>query len=53
MTKTYEDIVVCLPGETTEYVTERMEHIMRRGNGVSLLVHIGTNNTMLIRKELQ
>ena len=39
-----EDVVVCLPGARIEHVTERVEKIMGRGNGGSLLVHIGTNN---------
>ena len=38
-----KDVVVCLPGERIEHVTERVEKIM--GNGGSILVHIGTNNT--------
>ena len=40
-----KDIVVCLPGARIEHVTERVEKIMGRGNGGSILVHIGTNNT--------
>ena len=36
-----KDIVVCLPGARIEHVTEK---IMGRGNGGSILVHIGTNN---------
>ena len=40
-----EDIVVCLPGAKIEHVTERVQRIMGRGNGGTLLVHIGTNNT--------
>ena len=39
-----EDVVVCLPGARIEHVTERVEKIMGRGKGGSLLVHIGTNN---------
>ena len=39
-----EDVVVCLPGARIERVTERVEEIMGRGNGGSMLVHIGTNN---------
>ena len=39
------DVVVCLPGARIEHVTERVEKIMGRGNGGSILVHIGTNNT--------
>ena len=39
-----KDVVVCLPGARIEHVTERVEKIMRRGNGGSTLVHIGTNN---------
>ena len=40
-----EDIVVCLPRARIEHVTERVQRIMGRGNGGTLLVHIGTNNT--------
>ena len=40
-----EDIVVCLPGARIEHVTERVEKIMGRGNGGTILVHVGTNNT--------
>ena len=40
-----EDVVVCLPGARIEHVTERVEQIMRRGYGGSILVHVGTNNT--------
>ena len=39
-----EDVVVCLPGARIEHVTGRVEQIMGRGNGGSILVHIGTNN---------
>ena len=39
-----EDVVVCLPGARIEHVTERVEQIMGRGNGGSILVHVGTNN---------
>ena len=39
-----KDVVVCLPGARIEHVTERVEQIMGRGNGGSILVHIGTNN---------
>ena len=39
-----KDVVVCLPGARIEHVTERVETIMGRGNGGSILVHIGTNN---------
>ena len=39
-----EDVVVCLPGARIEHVTEKVEMIMGRGKGWSLLVHIGTNN---------
>ena len=35
---------MCLPGARIEHVTERVEKIMGRGKGGSLLVHIGTNN---------
>ena len=36
---------VCLPGARIEHVTERVEKIVGRGNGGTILVHIGTNNT--------
>ena len=41
-----KDVVVCLPGASIEHVTERVEKIMGRGNGVSIVVglHVGTNN---------
>ena len=32
-----EDIVVCLPGARIEHVTERVQRIMERGNGGTLL----------------
>ena len=40
-----EDVVVCLPGARIEHVKERVEQIMGRGYGGSILVHVGTNNT--------
>ena len=41
-----EDVVVCLPGARIEHVTERerVEKIIGRGKGGTILVHIGTNN---------
>ena len=39
-----EDVVVCLPGARIEHVTERVEQIMGRGNGGTILVHVGANN---------
>ena len=39
-----KDVVVCLPGARIEHVTERVEQIMGRGNGRSILIHIWTNN---------
>ena len=39
-----EDVVVCSPGARIEHVTERVEQIMGRGYGGSILVHVGTNN---------
>ena len=39
-----DDIVVCLPGARIEHVTKRVQRIMGRGNGGTILVHIGTNN---------
>ena len=38
------DAVVCLPGARIEHVTERVEKIMGRGKGGTILVHVGTNN---------
>ena len=38
-----EDIVVCLPGARIGHVTERVEKITGRGNGGTILVHVGTN----------
>ena len=35
---------MCLPGSRIEHVTERVEKIMGRGKGGTILVHIGTNN---------
>ena len=35
---------MCLPGAKIEHVTERVEKIMGRGKGGTILVHIGTNN---------
>ena len=40
-----EDVVVCLRRARIEHVTERVEKIMGRGTGGSILVHVGTNNT--------
>ena len=37
------DVVVCLPGARIEHVTERVEQIMERGHGGSILVHVGTD----------
>ena len=37
-------LVVCLPGARIEHVTERVEKIMGRGKGGTILVHVGTNN---------
>ena len=40
-----EDVVVCLPGSRIEHVTERIEKIMGRGKGGTILVVlVGTNN---------
>ena len=39
-----EDVVVCLPGARIEHVTGRVEKIMGRGNGGTILVHVGMNN---------
>ena len=40
-----EDVVVYLPGARIEHVTERVGKIMGRGNGGTIVVHVGTNNT--------
>ena len=39
-----EDVVVCLPGARIMHVTERVEKIVGRGKGGTILVHVGTNN---------
>ena len=39
-----KDVVVCLPGARIEHVTKRVEKITGRGNGGSIVVHVGTNN---------
>ena len=39
-----KDVVVCLPGARLEHVTERVEKIVGRGKGGTILVHVGTNN---------
>ena len=39
-----KDVVVCLPGARIEHVSERVKKIMGRGNGGSIVVHVGTNN---------
>ena len=39
-----KDVIVCLPGARIEHVTERVEQVMGRGNGGSILIHIVTNN---------
>ena len=36
-----EDVVVCLPGARIEHVTERVEKIVGRGHGGTILVHVG------------
>ena len=41
---TGKDVVVCLPGARIEHVTERVEKIVGRGKGGTILVHVGTNN---------
>ena len=38
-----EDVVVCLPGARLEHVTQRVENIMGRGKGGTILVQLGTN----------
>ncbi len=44
-----KDVVVCLPGARIEHVIERVEKIMGRGNGESILINIGTNNADKVR----
>ena len=39
-----KDVVVCFPGSRIEHVTKRVEKIMGRGKGGTILVHVGTNN---------
>ena len=38
-----KDVVVCLPGARIEHVTERVEKIMGRGKGGTILVHVGAD----------
>ena len=40
------DVLLCLPGARIEHVTltERVEKIMGRGKGGTILVHVGANN---------
>ena len=50
-----EDNAVCFPGASIEHVTERLQRITGRGNGRTILVHIGTINaekgtTAIVRK---
>ena len=40
-----KDVVVCLPGARIEHATARVEKIMGRGKGGTILVHVGTNNS--------
>ena len=40
-----EDVVVCLPGARIEHVTERVQNVLRHGQGGSISVHVGTNDT--------
>ena len=46
-----EDVVVCFPGARIEHVTERVERIMGRGKGGTILVHVGTNNAAFLAHE--
>ena len=39
-----EDMLACLPGARIEHVTQRVQQIMGRGHGGTILDHIGTNN---------
>ena len=39
-----DDVVVCLPGDKIEAITEKVENIVGSGKGGSVLVHVGTNN---------
>ena len=51
-----DDVVVCLPVDKIEAITERVEHIVGSGKGGYLLVHVGINNlereatTAIVRK---
>ena len=46
-----EDVVVCLLGARIEHVTERVEKIMGRGKGGSLLVHIRTILSITVKEK--
>ena len=39
-----DDSAVCFPGASIEHVTERLQRIMGRGNGRTILGDIGTIN---------
>ena len=39
-----KDVVVGLPGAMIDHVTKRVEKIMGRGKGGTIVVHVGTNN---------
>ena len=39
-----DDITVCLPGAKIEDIAEKAEHVMGRGTGGAVLVHVGMNN---------
>ena len=52
-------MVVCLPGDKIEAITERVNNIVGSGMGGFVLVHVGTNNvkkegtTAIVRKYRQ
>ena len=39
-----KDVVVSLPGARLEHMTERVQKIIGRGKGGTIMVHVGTNN---------
>ena len=49
-----DDVVVCLPGDKIEAITERVENIVGSGKGGSVLIHVEREGkTAIVRKYRQ